>query len=213
MQMAAGNELESLEAACRQVPLTENKYLATDLVATLLDTVVDYQQHTTTVRRASEHFNATRWDDVRSLDDLEALFEYFPNDKEGNSALGQFLWGYNFWTRAEQLRGLVAFVRTRSIETLDDLRSWAESSSFAEFEGQVKGLGPVVYQWLVMRLGVETVKPDIHIVRFVSRAMGRQVSEREAIDSLVVVAGRMSVKANQLDWSIWEHERSNGSPR
>lgn len=210
--MLVESELESLEAACRQVPLTHNRYLATDLVATLLDTVVDYQQHTTTVRRAIEHFNATRWDEVRSLDDLEALFESFPNDREGNSALGQFLWGYNFWTRAEQLRGLVAFVRDRNIETLNDLRSWAESSCFAEFEGQVKGLGPVVYQWLIMRLGVETVKPDVHILRFVSRAIGRQASEREAIDSLIAVAGRMSIQANQLDWSIWENERSNGSP-
>ena len=57
--------------------------------------------------------------------------------------------------------------------TLDDLRQWAESSTFADFQGQVKGLGPVVYQWLTMRLGAETVKPDVHIVRFVSRAIAR----------------------------------------
>ncbi len=72
----------------------------------------------------------------------------------------------------------------------------------------MRGLGPVVYQWLTMRLGAETVKPDVHVVRFVSGALGRAVSEREAIDGLVAVARRLGIKANVLDWSIWEHERS-----
>ena len=206
--MLTNSELDHLRAACSEVPLTENEYIATDLVATLLDTVIDYQQHTTTVRSAIEHFNEQRWNDVRSLDDLENLLKRFPNTKEGNTDLGQFLWGYRFWTRAEQLRGLVAFVRRKNIESLDDLRRWAELSTYAEFQGQVKGLGPVVYQWLTMRLGAETVKPDVHIVRFVSRAVGRPATEREAIDGLVAVAGSLGIKANILDWSIWEHERS-----
>jgi hypothetical protein len=51
-------EIEALEVACRKVPLTDNTYLATDLVSTLLDTVIDYQQHTTTVRNAIAHYEA-----------------------------------------------------------------------------------------------------------------------------------------------------------
>lgn len=46
--MFIGSDLDALEAACRKLPLTENTYIATDLVNTLLETVLDYQMHTTT---------------------------------------------------------------------------------------------------------------------------------------------------------------------
>jgi hypothetical protein len=207
--MLNDEEQKRLTFACRGIPLTSNVYLATDLVSTVLDTVIDYQQHTTTVRNAIHHFQVTRWDDVRTLDDLESLFGRYSNDKEGNIELATYLWGYKFWTRAEQLRGLVAFVRRLGVESLEDLRSWAESSSFLDFEGQIKGLGPVVYQWLTMRLGVETVKPDVHIIRFVSTTLGRPVTEREAIGGLVQAARVMGIKANLLDWSVWEAQRSS----
>ena len=182
--MLSSTEQSSLNAACGTVAITESRYVASDLVSTLCETVLDYQQHTTTVVRAVKHFNDHRWDEVRTLDDLERSFGKYRNDQSGNTALAQYLWGYKLWTRAEQLRGLVAFVRSERISTLDDLRSWARMSTFADFSGRVKGLGPVVYQWLVMRLGVETAKPDTHVLRFVSSAIGRPVTEREAIDGL-----------------------------
>jgi len=206
--MLTNSETQLLTTACRQVPLTENVYLATDLVSTLLDTVIDYQQHTTTVRNAIRHFETNRWTEVRTLDDLAELFRRFPNNKEGNIQLAHYLWGYKLWTRAEQLRGLVGFVRQLGIEDLDGLRLWAEASTFKDFEGKVKGLGPVVYQWLTMRLGIETVKPDVHIVRFVSSSVGRPVTEREAIDGLVDAAAEIGIKANLMDWSIWEYQRN-----
>jgi hypothetical protein len=56
-----------------------------------------------------------------------------------------------------------------------------------------------------MRLGVETVKPDVRLMRFVSRAVGRPVGERETIEGIEQVARRIGVKANELDWAIWGH--------
>lgn len=200
-------ELANLEAACRDVPLTTSEYVATDLVLTLLETVVDYQQWTTTVENCVKYFTENRWDEARTLDDLEALFRRFPNGKDGNISLAQYLWGYKLWTRAEQLRGLVAFLRRNGIEDLDGLGKWATMSTFATFQGQVKGLGPVVYQWLIMRLGVPTVKPDVHVLRFCEAALGRPVSEEEAIAGLTGVADKIGVPPHRLDWSIWEHQR------
>ena len=46
---------------------------------------------------------------------------------------------------------------------LASLRAWAEGSTSKDFVGHIKGLGPTVYQWLVMRAGVETIKPDVHV--------------------------------------------------
>lgn len=94
------------------------------------------------------------------------------------------------------------------IDTLEGLREWASTATFADFEGKVKGLGPTVYQWLVMRLGVETAKPDVHVLRFVSSAVGRPVNEREAVQALEEVARQLGVEARVLDWSIWEFQRN-----
>jgi hypothetical protein len=55
---------------------------------------------------------------------------------------------------------------------------------------------------------VETVKPDVHILRFVSDAIGRPVTELEAVESLEEVAKRLDLSPRVLDWSIWEYQRS-----
>ena len=101
------------------------------------------------------------------------------------------LWNYHHWRRAQELRGLVAYFRERDVTDLASLRAWAEGSTSKDFVGHIKGLGPTVYQWLVMRAGVETIKPDVHVLRFVSAAIGRPVNEAEAVHALEEVAGRL----------------------
>jgi len=34
------------------------------------------------------------------------------------------------------------------------------------------------YQWLVMRQGVDTVKPDVHVRRFAEAAVGRKLNDQ-----------------------------------
>jgi hypothetical protein len=36
----------------------------------------------------------------------------------------------------------------------------------ASSDGTSRGLGIAVYHWLIMRQGVDTVKPDVHVRRF-----------------------------------------------
>ncbi|MDP9301680.1 MAG: hypothetical protein M3P43_12435, partial [Actinomycetota bacterium] len=96
-------DLAKLVSRCRAVPLTENEYVATDFVVALLETVMDYQNATTTVQRAGTYFADNRWDEIRTLDDLEHLLARFPADQSGNDALAQYLWGYHHWRRAQEL--------------------------------------------------------------------------------------------------------------
>jgi hypothetical protein len=206
--MLTENEVAKLEARCRTVPLTANEYGATDFVVALLETVMDYQNATTTVQRAGTYFEAHAWNEVRTLDDLEHVLARFPADKEGNDALAQYLWGYHHWRRARELRGLVAYFRGRDVTDLESLRAWATASAEKDFVGHIKGLGPAVYHGLVMRLGVETIKPDVHVLRFVAAAVGRPVNEREVVEGLVEVAKRMGIRPRNLDWSIWEYQRA-----
>jgi hypothetical protein len=206
--MLNDKELAKLVSRCRAVPLTENEYVATDFVVALLETVMDYQNATTTVQRAGTYFADNRWDEIRTLHDLERVLERFPADRDGNDALAQYLWGYHHWRRAQELRGLVGYFRERNVTDLAALKAWAVASTTDDFVGHIKGLGTAVYHGLVMRLGVETVKPDVHILRFVSDAIGRPVNELEAVEGLEQVARRLDLSPRTLDWSIWEYQRS-----
>ncbi len=72
-------------------------------------------------------------------------------------------------------RSVVRYFGDLSVTTLEQMQAWARTSTFSEFEGRVKGPGRAVCHWLAMRLGVETVKPNVHTLRFVTQAVGRPV--------------------------------------
>lgn len=57
-----------------------------------------------------------------------------------------------------------------------------------------------------MRKGVETVKPDSRVKRFLHKATGREFSDRETISVLERVARELGIPAHELDWAIWESE-------
>ena len=89
------------------------------------------------------------------------------------------------------------------------LRRWARRKDFKdEFKGRVKGLGFAVYYWLLMRLGVDTIKPDSRVKTFLRRASGRHFTDEEAVSVLERAARDMGWKARMLDWSIWENEKA-----
>jgi hypothetical protein len=58
-----------------------------------------------------------------------------------------------------------------------------------------------------MRQGVDTVKPDVHVHRFVEAALGRGLSDTDAVMVLTEAARRLGRSATRLDWAIWEAGR------
>jgi hypothetical protein len=207
------DDVERLALAAGDLPPAEGVYIEDDFVLNLLETVLDYMLQTKVVVKALEYYREHRWDEIRNLDDLEAVLKRFPADPDGNMALAVHLWGYKLWTRADQLRGLTHYFRTIGVTDQGQLKRWAETSTFEEdFEGRVKGLGTAVYQWLVMRQGVDTVKPDIHLRRFAEAAVGHGLSDREVIEVTTKAAMRLGMKAMELDWRIWEASRRGALP-
>jgi hypothetical protein len=202
-------DLAKVLAVCQALPAAEGMYLEDDFITNLLATVVDYQMHTTAVQRALNHYIKVRRSELRALDDLKRLMAQFSNDKDGNTDLAQHLWGYNMWTRAAQLRSLTDFFESVGVVDQDSLRAWATQSEFRrDFEGRVKGLGPAVFNWLVMRQGVESVKPDVHVHRFTERAVGRRLSDDDVVQLVMGAARTLGHRSYELDWAIWEFERA-----
>jgi hypothetical protein len=211
--MVSEEDVEKLAAAARVLPPNTSVYLEEDFVMNLLETVLDYMLQTEVVVRALERFRDNRWNEVRTLDDLEQRMARFPEDQAGNTALAQYLWGYNFWTRAQQLRELARYFRSIGADNQERLKQWALTSTFKkDFEGRVKGLGAAVYQWLVMRQGVDTVKPDVHVRRFAEAAVGRKLNDQDVIELMTRAATRIGVRAFELDWRIWEASRGGALP-
>jgi hypothetical protein len=56
-------------------------------------------------------------------------------------------------------------------------------------DGRTYGLGFTGYNWLVMRLGVDTVQPEVHVHAFVSAVLGRKVSDAEAVAAVIATRG------------------------
>jgi hypothetical protein len=103
-------DIDLVAAAGRELPPAVSSYLEEDFV-NLLETVLDYMLQTTVVVAALEYFRANRWNEIRTLDDLDAVLARYPEDQQGNMALAVHLWGYRLWTRAQQLRDLVRYFR------------------------------------------------------------------------------------------------------
>lgn len=164
--------------------------------------------HSHAVENAMAHYQSRRWGEIRSFVDLCQVISRYSDDKVGNTQLAQHLWGNNHWTRASPLRGLVAYFGSINVTSQEALTGWARHSDFArDFEGKVPGLGFAVYQWLVMRQGVETVKPDVHLRRFLTSIIGRDLPDEELVSVLEKAAPVLGLKAYELDWRIWEYQR------
>jgi hypothetical protein len=197
-------DVERLALAAGKLTAPPSSYLEEDFVMNLFETVLDYQLQTPVVVQALDHYRLNRWGEARTLDDLDAVLSRYPDDQRGNTALAVYLWGYKLWTRAQQLRGLVRYFRGIGVVDQETLRAWAHQSEFRrDFEGRVKGLGRAVYQSLVMRQGVDTVKPDVHVRRFAEVAVGRPLNDAELIEVVTRAAGTLGIKASELDWRIW----------
>lgn len=207
-------EWVSLEGASAEVPApasapavgTDADY--PDYITNLLLTVLDLQLQNTVVNNAIQHYRNERWDEIRTLNDIENVLARFPVDTEGNRAAASYLWGYKYGDRLGRLRGLVVWAREMGLTDQDHLRDWAYTSDFErDFQGRVKGLAIAAYCWLVMRLGVDTVKPDVWVHAFVKRVLGRDLTDVEVVHVVTEAAHRVGRSARELDAGIWEHER------
>ena len=204
-------DYEKLRARCRALPPHQGDYAVQTFLSNVILTVLDYQLHNTVVNNAHEKFVRAHGDYIQDIHQLASFLDRYPNDKQGNTDAAITLWGYRHWTRLEQLRGLVAYFISIGVVDADSLRKWATTATFKDdFKGKVKGLGPAVFQWLIMRAGVETIKPDVHIINFVSSIIGYSPSFDATVNALISVAKDIGKTPRELDLAIWELQR--GAP-
>ena len=195
-------------------------YRVDDYVTNLLLTALDFRMRVDTALPAAlEHYRNNHG--YRTHKKLKSYMDKFPNTKRGNLKLANSLWNNNHWSRAKFLRKLMKEFEARGVKGQRTLKKWIVS---VDFDRDVKGkfklrnprsmsMGPKIFNWLRLRLGCNTVAPDVHIMDFVSHAVGRKVSWREALESLCLVAEQTNRKAALLDSAIWHHQKEKARRR
>jgi hypothetical protein len=178
-----------------------------DIEAALLDSVFSvrarYGGENTGVRAVIRNWRQFRGD---GRDDLTALAAFVGKEQQllailrNRQKLGSGL--TKGAAAAEAARALVnAKVRSsRDLHgTEEERRAWCS----------VRGLGDVTWSYVQMLLGVQGVKADVMVVRFVAAALDRPVSSREARELVLAAAERIKVDAIDLDHAIWSWQRQH----
>ena len=208
--MISPKEYSRILQECSELPPAKGTYLVQDYIENLMLTVLDFQMHNVSVEKAITHYRDYRWNEIRNLSDLKNLLSKYNDDEEGNVAVAEYLWGNRHWTRVSLIRKLVAFFESGGITSQEALRQWASTSKFEkDFQGRIRGMGYAIYQWLIMRQGIATIKPDVHIRRFVESIVHQSdLTDQELVTTLEEIASELGLKAYELDWRIWEYQRA-----
>jgi len=206
--MITQKEYSLILQKCREIPPAQGRYLINDYIENLMLTVLDFQMHNVAVYNAIKHYRDNRYNEIRTINDLKRLLSKHADDKEGNTAVSQFLWGNRYWNRVSLLRKLIAYFESIGVTSQEALYHWAKESNFEEcFKGKIPGMAYAIYQWLVMRQGIKTIKPDTHLINFLKSIVHHSFTEKELVAVLERVAEELELKAYELDWKIWEYQR------
>jgi hypothetical protein len=85
------------------------------------------------------------------------------------------------------------------------LREWAIAAQPADYQDLgIRGFGLAGFQYMRILFGAQTVKPDVHICRFVSDAVERSVGDVEALTLLEIASKHLGWPLGDLDYAIWD---------
>jgi hypothetical protein len=120
--------------------------------------------------------------------------------------------------RAATLVGVIDFlireqIRFGGASESECLLQWAKSVTPSDYlTVRVPGFGLSGFQYLRILLGVQTLKPDIYIQRFVSSAVGWKVDDVEALMLSEEAGQRLGWPLADLDYAVWEGGARGSTP-
>ncbi|MCY4403548.1 MAG: hypothetical protein OXD54_13320 [Candidatus Poribacteria bacterium] len=144
--------------------------------------------------------------DICTVNELAGFMSSFPTPHE---FMQQEL-NYNYEAQANTLQSVVEFVcniveKTRDVTEEETLRQWAINAKPEEYQIlNIHGFGIAGFQYLRMLFGADTTKPDVHIIRFVSKLLERNISAIEALHLLEASSERLGLSVRDVDTYIWE---------
>lgn len=143
---------------------------------------------------------------VNSLEELEGLIE----EHESPCDFMCTQLNYNHTDRARILGEVIDYLLYEESQYAgrsqrQRLKKWALSMrpGDAFFTG-IKGFGLSGFQYLRMLFGAQTAKPDVHIKRFVSNIVEREINDVTSLVVLERAARSANLPLREVDAAIWE---------
>lgn len=199
-------DFSALASAVAELPFAKPNRAKADYMLDVMETVINFHIRVEVVLSSLGYFrrHVQEQHHIYSHHDLRAALGRFPDDEDGNKAASQFLWGNFLWTRVALLRKLLAFFESVGVTDQASLHSWASQATFErDFKDRVKGLGIAVFHWLQIRCNVDSVKPDVHVLNFGKRVIGRRVSEKVLVDAISQIAPLVGQSMATVDVTVW----------
>lgn len=139
--------------------------------------------------------------------ELAKLMDHYPTPH----AFVQQEINYNHEDRARTLDSVVKYLctvieETKTVEEEKErLTQWAIKSKPHDYQTlKIKGFGIAGFQYLRMLFGADTTKPDIHIIRFLSDILNRNLSTTESLLLLESASARAGLSTRAVDSFIWK---------
>ena len=142
--------------------------------------------------------------EIQQVSELANLMESYPTPH----AFVQQELNYNHEDRARILYEVVMFLceivqQTPTISEEEALKQWVVQAQSQTDRLNIRGFGPAGFQYLCILFGMDTTKPDIYIIRFVSEVLNRDVSDLEAHALLEAACERLGLSVRAVDSYIW----------
>jgi len=116
---------------------------------------------------------------------------------------------YNHIQREQTLRGVLKYMisaqaKQDGADEWARLQAWAVSVKPGDYTTVgVRGFGLSGFQYMRMLFGAQTTKPDVHIIRFVSQVVGRNVNDVQALQLLETASLQAGLPLREVDGEIW----------
>ena len=205
-------QFQQLLVATANLPFIHLQRPEVDYVYQVLETPINFQMRAEVVVKALDYFrqNVQVQNSIHTFHDLQQALARFPDTETGNKDCAQWLWNNNHWTRVELLRRFMVFLDRNHLTDLDALTVWAQQANFErDFKDQTKGMGLAVFNWLLLRRGVQTLKTDVWVLNFGQRVLGKRIPDEKLLNALMEIAPLVGETPIDLDRTLWHHERMN----
>ncbi len=203
-------QFQQLLIATANLPFIRQQRQPTSYLSDVLETVLNFQMQEPVVVKALLYFehNIQHQHDIHTHEQLQGALNIYPDTEDGNKAAAQFFWGNKHWTRIELLRRFLPFLASVGVTDQPSLHAWAKQADFErDFKGKVKGMGIAVFHWLLLRCGVSTIKPDVWVINFGQRVLGKRIPEERLVTAFNDIALLIGENLGTLDVTIWYHEK------
>jgi hypothetical protein len=197
--------IERLQRDFPSLPGTDQNIWSTPSAAKIIDCVLSLRmKYTRVVAPRVERFVRDH-PEVCSCAALAGLIRQHPSPAAFSASvlnMKHATKGAAILAVADHLIGEQARFEGSEEERLSQWARWARPGDFIAFVAP--GFGIAGFQYLRILFGADTIKPDVHILRYLQDAIGHPVAEGPAVYLIERVAGLMGASARGIDRAIWE---------